>query len=135
MKPGDWILVAVLVLVPGAYAHHSFANIYDSSRRVNLEAVISSFAFINPHPYLIIKVGRGAAGTQEWRAEMDNRFELADIGITAQTFKPGDRVVVSGSPGRNEPQIMYLWRLERASDGLVYEQIGTTPYLHHLKDD
>jgi hypothetical protein len=58
---------------------------------------------------------------------MDNRFELADIGVTAQTFRPGDRVRLSGSPGRNEPRILYLMKLERGSDGLRYEQVGSTP--------
>ena len=113
-----------------ALAHHSFGNIYDSSRTVTLEGVVSEFLFIHPHPYLVIDVTQGADARQSWRAEMDNRFELADIGITAQTFKPGDRVIASGSPGRTESRILYLWKLERPSDGLRYEQIGSTPSLH-----
>jgi hypothetical protein len=111
-------------------AHHSFANIYDSTRSVTLEGVVSQFAFIHPHPYLIIDVMQGAAVSKSWRAEMDNRFELTDIGVTALTFKPGDRVIVSGSPGRKEPQTLYLWKLERPLDGLRYEQIGSTPSIH-----
>jgi hypothetical protein len=61
---------------------------------------------------------------------MDNRFELAEIGITGATFRAGDRVHVTGSPGRKEARILYLWKLERARDGLRYEQIGYTPYIH-----
>lgn len=113
-----------------AAAHHSFGNIYDSSRTVTLEGVVSEFQFIHPHPYLVIDVTQGAEARQSWRAEMDNRFELADIGITAQTFKPGDRVIASGSPGRTESRILYLRKLERPADGLRYEQIGSTPSLH-----
>ena len=108
-------------------AHHSFGSIYDSGRSVMLAGTVTQFQFVHPHPFLVVDVDGGRSGKESWRAEMDNRFELEDIGITATTFRPGDRVVVSGSPGRNEPRILYLWKLERPSDGLLYEQIGSTP--------
>ena len=112
--------------VSHAPAHHSFGNIYDGSRNVTLQGVVAQFMFVHPHPYLVIDVPRSGK-TESWRAEMDNRFELADIGIDAETFKPGDRVVVGGSPGRNEERTLYVWKLERPADGLLYEQIGMTP--------
>jgi len=115
--------------MPGASAHHSFSSIYDNSQRVTLEAVVTQFQFIHPHPYLLLSVDAGTGGKLSWRAEMDNRFELVEIGISADTFKPGDRVVVSGSPSRSEPYTLYLWRLERPSDRLFYEQVGSTPSL------
>jgi uncharacterized protein DUF6152 len=120
-----WTLFLASIWASAAVAHHSFASIYDSERSVTLEGVVSEFRFVHPHPILVINV----AG-DSWRAEMDNRFELADIGVTAQTFKAGDRVRVTGSPGRTEARTLYLWKLERASDGLRYEQIGSTPYIH-----
>ena len=110
-----------------ASAHHSFAGVYDSARSVSLEGVVTEFLFIHPHPFLVIRVSPAGGPSESWRAEMDNRFELADIGVTAQTFKPGDAVRFSGSPGRKEPRILYLWKLERDSDGLRYEQVGSTP--------
>jgi hypothetical protein len=110
-------------------AHHSFGGIYDSSQNVTLEGVVTRFMFVHPHPYLVFDVDEGG-GKRSWRAEMDNRFELVEIGVTDQTFRPGDRVVVSGSPGRNEPHILYMWKLERPSDGLKYEQVGSTPRIN-----
>jgi hypothetical protein len=108
-------------------AHHSFAGVYDSSRNVTLDGVVAEFLFVHPHPFLVVRVARAGGPEESWRAEMDNRFELADIGVTAQTFRPGDRVHISGIPGRKEPRILYLMKLERASDGLLYEQVGSTP--------
>ena len=58
---------------------------------------------------------------------MDNRSELAAIGVTAATFKPGDRVVVSGSLARRNRESLYLLRLDRPADGFWYEQVGSTP--------
>jgi hypothetical protein len=126
-----WLVVVVSAAgAAAAGAHHSLAPIYDDARRLTLEGVVAQFQFVHPHPYLLIDVVRSDGVKQSWRAEMDNRFELADIGITAQTFKPGDRVVVNGSPGRTAEGILYLWRLDRPADGLRYEQIGSTPHLN-----
>jgi hypothetical protein len=60
---------------------------------------------------------------------MDNRFELVAIGMVEGTFVPGDRVVATGSLGRTEPQRLYLRKLDRPADGLLYEQRGMTPIL------
>lgn len=118
------LLVLTLLATPAA-AHHSLVG-YDHARRVTLDGVVSEFSFTNPHPILTILVGSGAA-QQPWRLEMDNLWELAEIGLTRDSFKPSDRVKVSGSPDRNAGRSMYLWSLDRASDGLHYEQVGSRP--------
>ena len=119
------MLVAALSSAP-ARAHHSIGAVYDSTKRHRLEAVVAEFQFINPHPFVVVTVaGEGAEET--WRLEMDNRFELARIGVTESTLKPGDRVVVSGSLGRKEPRILYIRQLDRPADGFRYEQIGSQP--------
>jgi hypothetical protein len=58
---------------------------------------------------------------------MDNRYELINEGMKADTLKPGDRVVASGSLSRTNPQGMYLRRLDRPADGFRYEQVGSSP--------
>jgi len=99
---------------------------YDQSRRVTLDGVIAQYQFVNPHPFVVVEVTSNGT-TQSWKAELDNRWELQNIGMTATTFNAGDRVVVSGSPGRDRAPVLYVWRLERAADGFLYEQIGTSP--------
>jgi hypothetical protein len=60
--------------------------------------------------------------------EMDNRRELVDIGVTAETLKAGERVVATGSPGRSTAiQSLYIRRLDRPADGFRYEQLGYSP--------
>ena len=58
---------------------------------------------------------------------MDNRRELVEIGFTQQTLRPGDSIVVGGSPARHEARSLYVRRLDRPSDGFWYEQVGATP--------
>lgn len=126
VRIGIWALVASCASLP-ASAHHSIAAVYDSSRPRTLEGVVTQFAFIHPHPFIVLEVREGAAPPQSWRLEMDNRFELAEIGVTAETFKAGDRIIVSGSPGRVQPLTLYIRRLDRPRDGFEYEQAGFSP--------
>ena len=121
-------LLTFCLAISGAplLAHHAISAIYDSSKRVTVDGAVREFQFINPHPLLIITVNEGGK-TLEWRLEMDNRYELIDEGMKADTLKPGDRVVASGSLSRTNPQGMYLMRLDRPSDGFRYEQIGASP--------
>jgi hypothetical protein len=125
-----WVLSVgggLAISAVAVHAHHSIAGVYDSSRQVTIEAVISQFQFVNPHPYLVVDVRDGSGETQRWRLEMDNRHELVDIGFTNETLKPGDRVVVTGSLARRDANSLYIQRLDRRSDGFGYEQVGNSP--------
>ena len=125
-------VAALFALAVTADAHHSIAGMYDQSRRVTLDGVIAQYQFVNPHPFVVVDVTTNGT-TQSWKAELDNRWELQNVGMTATTFNAGDRVVVSGSPGRDRTPLLYVWRLERAADGFLYEQIGTSPRVSHLR--
>jgi hypothetical protein len=111
----------------GMNAHHSLSGSYDTSREITVEGVITQFQFVNPHPFVTISVEARNGEKQLWRLEMDNRSELTQIGMNSGTLKPGDRVVVSGSPGHSDARTVYIRRLDRPVDGLRYEQIGSTP--------
>ena len=129
-KPQLWIACC---LASGMWpavilAHHSIAGYYDSSRRATVEGTISRFEFVNPHPFMTVDVRRGTA-TEQWRLELDNRWEFEEIGITARSFQSGDRVVVTGSLARREPNQMYVERLQRPTDGFGFEQVNSRPRL------
>jgi hypothetical protein len=126
-------LVVCALLGVVSHAHHSIAAIYDSSRQRRIEGGVTEFQFINPHPFLVLDV-KGESGTNEqWKLEMDNRFELAQVGVTRETFKPGDHLVVSGSPARQQARSLYIRRLDRPSDGFWYEQAGASPRISPRK--
>src|SRR4051812_31740491 len=123
------LLLGVAVLAACATvvdAHHSIAGVYDSTQRVTIDGVVARFQFVNPHPFVVVTVSGGVM-PGEWRVEMDNKSELADVGVTTATLKPGDRVVVSGSPARDRSQSLYVSRLDRPQDGFWYEQVGSSP--------
>ena len=108
-------------------AHHAISTFYDTGRRVTIEAIVRELHFVNPHPFVLSDVRSRDGATEQWRLEMDNRRELVEIGFTHQTLRPGDTIVVAGSPARHEARSLYVRRIDRPSDGFWYEQVGTTP--------
>ena len=121
--------VLVAAAVPAA-AHHSISAVYDSRKPVTLTGSVREFQFVNPHPWIGLDV-TGADGVRQWRLELDNRWELVDVGMKADTFKPGDVIVATGSSGRDGARSVYVLRLDRAADGLHYEQRGQSPSLRY----
>ena len=121
-------ILTLSLFASAAQAHHSLSG-YDQGRNVSADGVVEEFLFVNPHPVLMIGVTAPSGVREIWRLEMDNLYELDEIGISRTTFKPGDRVTIVGDPDRTEPREIYLRRLDRPSDGLRYEQIGVRPRL------
>jgi hypothetical protein len=121
-------MLVVLMILGGTatQGHHSIAAAYDRARPVKLDAVVVEFAMVQPHPFLIVEVRNGGDAVR-WKGELDNRHELVAIGMTAETLKPGDRVILSGNGGRTQPQSLYVYRLDRPADGFWYEQVGMSP--------
>ena len=123
------LLAAVWLLAAAApAAHHSLSSVYDSRKQITITGTVREFQFVNPHPWIGIDV-TDAGSVRRWRLELDNRWELENVGMSADTFKPGDVVVAAGSAGRDGARALYVRRLDRAADGLLYEQVGPSPSL------
>ena len=124
-------LAAVFLSVTAeAGAHHSISAVYDSGQRVVLEGTVLEFHLVNPHAFVTIRVESNER-VETWKLEMDNRYELVDVGVTPETLKPGDRVIVRASRARDGSRSAYLLRLDRRNDGFWYEQVGTSPRIGH----
>jgi hypothetical protein len=114
------VIAALLLASATAAAHHSIVAVYDFSQRLTLDGAVAQFEFVNPHPFVTIDVKeRGRAG--RWRLEMDNRWELAELGFANETLKPGDRVIIVANPARSQSRSGYVRRLERPWDGFTYQ--------------
>jgi hypothetical protein len=127
------LVVTLVALAGSAAAHHSIVGVYDPAKPVKVEGAVTAFRFVTPHPILEVEVTARDGRAQHWRMEMDNRFELAAIGMTETTLKPGDRVVANGSLSRSQEHSLYIRNLERPSDGFFYEQVGATPRVRFRK--
>jgi len=131
VRRGGLALLVAIVAGTTLDAHHSISAIYDSRQQVTVTGSVREFQFVNPHPWIGLDVTAEGGRVQAWRLELDNRFELVDVGMRADTLKPGDVVVVTGSAGRDGAHSLYVRQLDRPSDGLRYEQVGSSPRLRH----
>ena len=116
--------LAALLAWP-ASAHHSFAAVYQADEIMEIEGKVAQFLFRNPHSVLHVLVNDESGGTTRWAVEWQGATQLGAGGMSAQTLRPGDPVIVTGNPGRVEAEHrMLLVTIERTTDGFGW---GTRP--------
>jgi hypothetical protein len=117
------LTLAIGVMLAGATAtaHHSFAAYYFESQSTTLEGEVEDFQLRSPHALLVFKVMSPEGRMETYTAEWGNPRRLTQAGITKDTLKAGDRVVVTGSPGRNPAERkVHLKSVRRPADGWAY---------------
>jgi hypothetical protein len=120
------LLIAIAVL-SGAqlYAHHSFAATYFEDRTERIEGKIVQFLYRNPHSFVHIEAKDTNGKMVRWAIEWGGGGQLGRQGVTRETLKPGDPVIIVGNPGRNpEDHRLRMLRLQRTTDGYTW---GTRP--------
>ena len=95
------LLTSALLCSGRAYAHHSFAATYVENQQTSIEGEVVQFVYRNPHALLQIMAPDANRQMQRWTVEWEGRGQLDHEGVTGMTIKAGDRVVVTGNPGRN----------------------------------
>ena len=84
-----------------ALAHHSFPATYVMDDTETIEGVMVQFLFRNPHSFVHVMVTYEETGEkQRYAVEWGGASALAGS-VDRSSLKPGDRVRISGQPGRN----------------------------------
>jgi len=105
---------ALLFLAPTAFAHHSFAAVFDGRRTVDVEGVVREFRLVNPHAEMTLEA-IDAAGEKVLRTvEFDGRLNLTVGGWTPETIRAGEHVTVHGNPAYHEGDRIWFLSLTRA---------------------
>jgi hypothetical protein len=88
-------------------AHHGFGN-FDRTTEVVLKGAVKSIDFVNPHAYVYFEV-TGADGTKTpYRCEMRAATVLRRSGWSAEMFKPGEPIEITGAPDRFDSRSCYV---------------------------
>ncbi len=113
------IMAALLGLsISAAYAHHSFTATYDESATIEIEGQLVQFMFRNPHAWVHVMAPDENGEMQRWGVEWGGAGQLAGQGVSRESLKPGDHVVITGNPGRNPRDHRLRMRsLLRPADG------------------
>ena len=112
-------IVVLLTLSAGSVsAHHSFAATYLEGQTQKIEGKVVQFLFRNPHSFLHVEAPDDKGTMQVWNIEWGGGGVLGRQGVTRDTLKPGDRVIVVGQPGRvPEEHRLRMVNLTRPADG------------------
>jgi uncharacterized protein DUF6152 len=118
MKTSLAIITAIALVAAPAYAHHSFARAYYENQSISISGEIVAFEWRSPHAWVQVMAPDQNGQLQKYSAEWFNPSRLSKMNITRDTIKPGDHVVITGSPGRNaNERTLHLKKIQRPSDG------------------
>jgi hypothetical protein len=117
------LAIAIAACAGGAVAsgHHSFSAAYHEERRVSVDGEVVSFEYRSPHAWVHLDVRDQNGEVQRYSAEWSNPARLKRDGLTPESIQPGDRVIITGSPGRNPAERkIHLKSIQRPADGWLW---------------
>lgn len=124
-------LVATLALVALTFsaqvlAHHSFAATYVEDQSVTIEGQMVQFLLRNPHSFVHLMVKEKDGSEVRYVVEWGSPAQLGGQGVTRDTLKPGDYLVISGNPGRDPADHrVRLLQFKRPKDGWSWGLLPT----------
>lgn len=125
MKPARvaFVVIAACLTTGLAYAHHSFTGTYDEKAKpMTIKGEIVQFLFRNPHSFIHVMAPDDKGDMQRWAIEWGGGGQIQRMGITRETLRPGDVVVITGAPSRKAADHrMLVRRIERPLDGWKWE--------------
>src|ERR1700689_783131 len=78
-------------------AHHAFAAEFDEKKPMKfVDATVARVMLINPHSWIYVDVKQPDGTTENWAIEAGSPNILLRRGITKDTLKPGQKIVVDG---------------------------------------
>lgn len=103
------------------FAHHSVAATYLVGKSVRIEGTLKEFIWRNPHSFMRVEAPDDKGERHLWIIEGAAPQQLTESGLSQSTLRPGDRVVITGIPGRiAEDRKMLLHTIERPADGFKW---------------
>ena len=97
-------------------AHHSPAMLYDLSKEITVEGIVTEYQLGNPHMRIYFDVDNNGT-IEKWLAEGGSRTQLLRAGWTGDELKPGDKVILRGHPPRDASQKLIHMEYMTLRDG------------------
>ena len=95
------MLGAAVLTSTAAYAHHSNAMFVGNDQAIEATGTVVSWEWVNPHTWLTVEITGEDGTTQNIEMEGWNPARLLGVGITRDTFKPGDTVTIKYRPAKD----------------------------------
>jgi len=111
-------VLSLTLPVAAVFAHHSFQASYNMDTLIEIKGTLMQLNFRNPHSSVMVMAADADGNIQRWGIEWGGASLLQRQGLTRDSFKPGDEVVITGQPGREaSDHRMRMQSIIRTSDG------------------
>jgi len=115
------ITAAMSIFGMTALAHHAIVSTYDFNKEIKLDGKMVLMLYRNPHAFVQIDVPDDKGVMQRWAVEWGGSGQLGGQGITRDTFKPGEHIIITGNPSRIPGERRAKMNtLRRPSDGFAW---------------
>ena len=111
-------VAGVLLMSGAALAHHSQVAVYHSSTEQKIEGELVQVLIRSPHSWVHVEAKDDKGEIQRFAIEWGGAAQLRNAGVDGKTLKVGDKVRITGRPGRNamDHRLLMMF-IERPSDG------------------
>ena len=92
-------------------AHHGRGGTYDASKLVTIEAIVTEWAWRNPHVVLYVDVTEADGAVVSWALESQNVGSLSRLGMSRLSFVPGQEIRVKLNPSRGGAPVGVIRRV------------------------
>ena len=99
---------ALLLMASHAAAHHNWSAIYDVQSDIEIEGVISSIQWRNPHVRVSFTVNEGTADEMVYTTESNSVASLTRMNVTEDLLAVGTRVRVAGYRSRSRDDDIFM---------------------------
>ena len=111
-------VAGVLLMSGAALAHHSQVAVYHSNTEQKIEGELVQVLIRSPHSWVHVEAKDEKGEIQRFAIEWGGAAQLRNAGVDGKTLKVGDKVRITGRPGRNamDHRLLMMF-IERPSDG------------------
>ncbi len=81
-------------------AHHALAIVYAMDKTETIEGDLMELRWQNPHSLVLVNVRDRTGAVLRYSVEWEASLQLTHQGVTRQTLKVGDHLIITGNPGR-----------------------------------
>ena len=117
--------LALLIFGIAAWAHHSFAAVFDADKPITIKGVITQIRLENPHSWFFLDVKDASGKTEKWAFEAGTPSGMIRNGFKPGIIKAGVEVTIKGIRARDMTQNMGMMRELIMPDGTTYGAFGS----------
>ena len=103
-----FLATALLLMASHAAAHHNWSALYDVESDIEIEGVISSILWRNPHVRVSFTVNEGTADEMVYTTESNSVASLTRMNVTEDVLAVGTRVRVAGYRSRSRDDDIFM---------------------------